>query len=89
MDIQDFKLINMEIKVLGTGCAKCKSLENVTRKAVEELGMVAGIEKIEDIQKIMEYGIMRTPGLIINGKVVLSGRVPKVSEIKDIIIQNQ
>lgn len=77
----------MEIKVLGTGCAKCKSLETATRKAVEELKLNATVEKVEDIQKIMEYGIMRTPGLVINGKVVLSGQVPKVSALKELLIK--
>ena len=51
----------MEIKVLGTGCAKCKSLEKLTRKAVEELNLDADVSKVEDIQKIMEYSVMRTP----------------------------
>ena len=75
----------MEIKVLGTGCANCKNLEAATRKAVEELGIEATVIKEEDIMKIMGYGIMRTPGLVIDEKVVLSGRVPSVSEIKEII----
>ena len=75
----------MEIKVLGTGCAKCKSLEKVTRKAVEELILDATVEKVEDIQKIMEYAVMRTPALVIDEKVVLSGQVPKVSELKELL----
>ncbi len=75
----------MEIKVLGTGCARCKSLENVTRKAVEELNLDATVEKVEDIQKIMEYAVMRTPALVIDEKVVLSGQVPKVAQIKDLL----
>jgi len=79
----------MEIKVLGTGCTKCKSLEKITQQAVTELNLNASIEKVEDIQKIMEYGIMRTPGLVINGKVVLSGQLPKISELKDLLIKNQ
>jgi small redox-active disulfide protein 2 len=79
----------MEIKVLGTGCARCKSLEKVTIKAVEELNLDATVEKVEDIQKIMEYAVMRTPALVINGKVVMSGQVPKVSELKDILTKNQ
>lgn len=78
----------MEIKVLGTGCAKCKSLEKVTRKAVEELNLDATVTKVEDIQKIMEYAVMRTPALVINEKVVLSGQLPKVDEIKDLLTQN-
>ncbi len=75
----------MEIKVLGTGCAKCKSLEKVTRKAVDELNIDATVTKVEDIQKIMEYAVMRTPALVIDEKVVLSGQLPKVAEIKELI----
>ena len=78
----------MEIKVLGTGCAKCKSLEKLTRKAVEELNLDASVDKIEDIQKIMEYAVMRTPALVINEKVVLSGQLPKVTELKTLLINN-
>jgi len=78
----------MEIKVLGTGCAKCKSLEKVTRKAVDELELDAAVEKVEDIQKIMEYAVMRTPALVINEKVVISGQVPKVARIKDLLTDN-
>lgn len=79
----------MEIVVLGTGCSKCRTLEKVTREAVSEMGMDANIIKEEDIVKIMKYGIMNTPGLVINGKVVLSGRVPSSKEIKEIITKNQ
>jgi len=79
----------MEIKVLGTGCPKCKRLEKITREAVEELGIEAAINKEEDIMKIMEYGIMHTPGLVINGKVVFSGRLPGKKEITDLINQNK
>lgn len=75
----------MEIKVLGTGCAKCKTLEKITRDVISEMGIPADITKEEDIIKIMSYGIMNTPGLVINGKVVLSGRVPSSTEIKDLI----
>ena len=78
----------MEIKVLGTGCARCKSLEKTTRIAVEELNLDATVVKVEDIQKIMEYAVMRTPALVINEKVVLSGQVPKVAEIKDLLTNN-
>lgn len=79
----------MDIKVLGTGCVKCKTLEQTTRTAVSELGISANVEKEEDIVKIMGYGVMQTPALVINGKVVLSGRAPSTSEIKDIITKNQ
>ena len=79
----------MEIKVLGTGCANCRSLEKTTQLIVDELNLEASIEKVEDIQKIMEYGILRTPGLVIDGKVVLSGKVPKKEELKQILTENQ
>jgi len=75
----------MEIKVLGTGCAKCKSLEKITRKAVDELNLDATVSKVEDIQKIMEYSVMRTPALVIDETVVLSGQLPKVAELKELI----
>jgi small redox-active disulfide protein 2 len=78
----------MEIKVLGTGCAKCKSLEKVTRKAVDELSLDATVEKVEDIQKIMEYAVMRTPALVINEEVVLSGQLPKVAEVKELLTKH-
>ncbi len=79
----------MEIKILGTGCPKCKTLEKSTRDAVAELGIDADISKVEDIMKIMTYGILHTPGLVINGKVVLSGRLPSQAEIREIILKNQ
>lgn len=79
----------MEIKVLGTGCSKCKTLEKLTREAVSELKLPAEVEKEENIYKIMSYGVMTTPALVINQKVVLSGRVPSVSELKELISKNQ
>jgi len=75
----------MEIKVLGTGCAKCKTLEEQTRKAVEEKGIDANVEKVEDIMQIMTYGVMTTPALVIDGKVVVKGKVPSVNEIKELL----
>lgn len=75
----------MVIKILGTGCARCKSLEKITRKAVEELQLNATIEKVEDMQKIMEYAVMRTPALVIDEQVVMTGQVPKISELKDLL----
>nr|WP_321451707.1 thioredoxin family protein [uncultured Carboxylicivirga sp.] len=77
----------MEIKVLGTGCKKCKTLEAVTKQAVEELQLEATVEKVEDIQKIMSYGIMQTPGLVVDGKVVLSGQLPDITLMKGILTQ--
>ncbi len=75
----------MDIKVLGTGCPKCKTLEKITRETVAQMGISAEISKEEDIMKIMEYGIMRTPGLVIDGKVVLSGRLPSSEELKKLL----
>jgi len=71
----------MEIKILGTGCPKCNSLEKNTKEALAEMNIDANIEKVDDIMKIMEYGIMKTPGLVVDEKIVVSGRLPSVSEI--------
>lgn len=75
----------MEIKVLGTGCPKCKTLEKVTREAVAETGVDAIVTKVEDITEIMNAGVMMTPALIIDGKIVVKGRVPSVEEIKRLL----
>jgi len=77
----------MEIKVLGTGCPKCKRLEQATRDAVAELGIGASVTKEEDIMKIMGYGVMRTPGLVVDEKVVASGTLLSVNEIKELLIK--
>lgn len=77
----------MEIKILGTGCPKCKSLERLTREAVAEIGIEANISKVEDIMDIMNYGVVSTPALVIDGKVVLYGRLPSSSEIKTFLTQ--
>ena len=79
----------MEIKVLGTGCPKCKALEKTVINTLAELEITADVSKVEDIMKIMEYGVMRTPALVINEKVVLSGYVPDTKELKNLITQNQ
>lgn len=75
----------MEIKILGTGCANCKNLERSTRLAVDELHLDASVVKEEDIVKIMAYGVMRTPALVLDEKVLFYGRVPSVSELKEIL----
>ncbi|MHC1684468.1 MAG: thioredoxin family protein [Clostridiaceae bacterium] len=72
----------MIIKVLGTGCANCKRLEENAKKAVEELGLDATIEKVTDFKDIMKYGVMKTPALVVNEKVKVFGRVPTAEEIK-------
>jgi small redox-active disulfide protein 2 len=75
----------MLIQVLGTGCAKCRTLYETVAKAVQEAGVDAQVEKVEDIQKILSFEILMTPGLVINGQVKAAGRVPSVEEIKKLI----
>ena len=76
----------MEIKVVGPGCKHCKNLLKATEEAVKEAGSDARITYVTDMSDIMATGIMRTPGLIINGKIKVMGRVPAVKEIKQMII---
>jgi small redox-active disulfide protein 2 len=71
----------VKIKILGTGCARCQQLEKTTKEAVKELGIDAEVEKVQDMKKIMEYPILTTPGLVINEKLVSSGKVPTKAEV--------
>lgn len=75
----------MEIKILGTGCPKCKTLEKITREVVQQNGIDATVTKVEDILEIMKYGVMTTPALVVNGKVEIKGRVPSSDEIKQVL----
>lgn len=75
----------MEIKILGPGCPKCKTLEKNVREAVADLGINAGITKVDDIMDIMAFGVMSTPALVIDGKVVLKGFVPSMTELKSLL----
>ncbi len=75
----------MEIKVLGTGCPKCKALEKAANDAVAQSGADATVSKVEDIMEIMQFGVMTTPALVVDGKIVVKGRVPAVDEIKSFI----
>ena len=75
----------MHIKILGSGCANCVNLEKATRQAVDELGLTATFEKVTDYADIATYGIMRTPGLVVDDEVVLSGRVPTSGQVKDLL----
>lgn len=73
----------MEIKILGSGCPKCKRLEELTREAIAELGIEANVSHVTDIQAIMAYPILSTPGLVINERLKMSGRLPRKEEIID------
>jgi small redox-active disulfide protein 2 len=77
----------MEIKILGTGCPKCKTLEKLTREVVEQNGYNATITKVEDIVEIMKYNIMATPALVVNEIVEIKGRVPSADEIKQVLLK--
>ncbi len=79
----------MIIKVLGPGCRNCKNLERVTKEAVTELGVEATVEKVEDYPTIVGYGVMSTPALVIDEKLVLSGRVPGTAEVRELITAAQ
>jgi small redox-active disulfide protein 2 len=75
----------MNIKILGPGCARCHQLGKITQEVVKELGIDADIEEVKDINKIMEYPILTTPGLVINGQLACAGRVPTKAELTQFI----
>ena len=75
----------MIIKILGSGCANCVNLERVTREAVADLGIDAQFEKVTDYPTIIGYGVMSTPGLVVNERVVLSGRVPTPAKARELL----
>ncbi|BCS51908.1 thioredoxin family protein [Geobacter sp. SVR] len=75
----------MKIEVLGTGCSKCKTLYENVKKAVEESGKTADVVKVEEISKIMSYGVMSTPALVVDGQVKFSGKVASVAEIMGVL----
>jgi len=77
----------MEIKILGTGCSKCKTLEKLTREVIEKNKITASVTKVEDIIEIMKYGVMSTPALVVDGEVVIKGRIPSAEEIKQVLIK--
>ena len=72
----------MKLEILGTGCPKCKKLTELVTEAVKELGVTAEISKVEKIDDIMNYGVMTTPALVVDGKVVVAGRIPSKDDIK-------
>jgi len=75
----------MEIKILGTGCAKCKKLYEATDKAIKELGVTATLTKVEKIDEIMAFNVMMTPALVINGEVKSAGRIPNAAELATLL----
>ena len=79
----------MEIKVLGPGCQKCHTLEKNTKDAVAELGLDARVGKVTDINEIADYGVFITPGLVVNGKVKLVGKVATKDQIKKILAKSE
>ncbi|MFH2038286.1 MAG: thioredoxin family protein [Chloroflexota bacterium] len=79
----------LTIKILGSGCANCKRLEQITRKVVESMALEAEVSKVTDYADIMAYNILSTPGLVINEKVVSNGRIPSEAEISTFLANAQ
>jgi small redox-active disulfide protein 2 len=79
----------MKIEIFGPGCHRCHEVEKCVNKAVSELGVEADIEKVKDMGKIVDAGIMQTPGLKINGKIKCSGRIPNIEEVKKWIAEEK
>lgn len=73
------------IKILGTECPRCKQTEAIVRKTLDELGIEANVEKVEDIEKILEYNILTTPAVVVDEVVKIKGRVPSVSEVRELL----
>ncbi|MCD4806604.1 MAG: thioredoxin family protein [Methanococcoides sp.] len=77
----------MKIEILGSGCAKCNKLKELVEKIVNENGINAEITKVEDITKILDYGVMITPGLVVDGDVKIAGKIPSEDKVKEWLIQ--
>jgi small redox-active disulfide protein 2 len=77
----------MKIQILGTGCARCKTLTANAEQAVRDLGVKAEVEKVTEIRDIMKFQILMTPGLVIDGKVKAAGRIPSPEEIKQMLLE--
>jgi small redox-active disulfide protein 2 len=75
----------MKLQILGTGCAKCNALTQATEQAAKALGLPYEFEKVTDLQRIMSFGVMTTPALVVNGKVKIIGKVPSVDEVKKLL----
>jgi small redox-active disulfide protein 2 len=76
----------MNIKILGTGCAKCHALEKTVKEVLNDLKLDINVEEVKDMKQILNYKILMTPGLVINEKVVLSGKVPNKAEVERLIM---
>jgi small redox-active disulfide protein 2 len=79
----------MKIQVLGTGCPKCKKMYENVEKAIKDLGTCAEIEKVQDLKAIMDFGVMVTPALAIDGDVKVAGKIPSVEDIKKLVEEAQ
>ena len=77
----------MKIQILGTGCAKCNALMMATEQAAQALGLQYELEKVTDLQRIMSFGVMMTPALVVDGKVKVAGKVPNLNELKTMLQQ--
>ena len=77
----------MKIEILGTGCSKCRQTEKIVQRAVEETGVTVDVMKIEDLQDIVDRGVMMTPAVIVDGDVKIMGHVPSVEEVKKLLKQ--
>ena len=75
----------MKLQILGTGCARCHALTMATEQAAQSLGLQYELEKVTDLNRIMSFGVMMTPALVVDGKVKVSGKVPSVDEIKTML----
>jgi len=75
----------VDVKILGTGCTKCKKLTEATELAAKELGIEINIEKVTDMEKIISYSVMSTPALVVNGEVKVSGRIPNLEDLKKML----
>lgn len=76
----------MKIQILGTGCAKCNALTMATEKAAQTLGLEYELEKVTDLNRIMSFGVMMTPALVVDGKVKASGKVPSMDDLKKLLV---
>ncbi len=75
----------MEVKVLGPGCAKCKTAYNVVEKVIKENNLDVNLTKVDDIMEMMSYNILSTPAIVVDGEVKIKGRVPSENEVKELL----